>query len=65
MIKDSSIALRIGEHPLSTEREMPIDLSNVMPIDPETKRPTRVGAKILDDGTRVRVAVRSGAVLDK
>ena len=47
------------------EREMPIDLSNVMPIDPETKRPTRVGGKILDDGTRVRVAVRSGAVLDK
>ena len=47
------------------EREAPIDLSNVMAIDGESDRPTRVGSKRLADGTRVRVAVRSGAVLDK
>jgi large subunit ribosomal protein L24 len=47
------------------ERESPIHVSNVMPIDPETKRPTRLGAKILEDGRRVRVARRSGAMLDK
>lgn len=47
------------------DRETPIDLSNVMPVDPETDRPTRVGAKRLDDGTAVRVARRSGSVLDK
>ena len=47
------------------ERESPIHLSNVMPVDPETKKPTRVGAKTLDDGNRVRVARRSGAVMDK
>lgn len=47
------------------ERESPIHISNVMPIDPDTKRPTRVGAKVLEDGRRVRVARRSGAMLDK
>jgi large subunit ribosomal protein L24 len=40
-------------------------LSNVMPADPDTKRPTRVGGKRLDDGRLVRVARRSGAQLDK
>jgi large subunit ribosomal protein L24 len=47
------------------EREAPIHMSNVMPIDPESGKPTRVGTKTLEDGTRVRVARRSGAVLDK
>jgi large subunit ribosomal protein L24 len=47
------------------ERESPVHLSNVMPIDPDTKRPTRVRTKILEDGRRVRVAARSGAMLDK
>ncbi len=47
------------------EREAPVHLSNVMPVDPETKRPTRVGCAKLEDGRRVRVARRSGAMLDK
>jgi large subunit ribosomal protein L24 len=47
------------------ERESSVHLSTVMPIDPETKRPTRVGAKILEDGKRARVARRSGSMLDK
>jgi len=47
------------------EKESPIHLSNVMPIDPESKRPTRVRTKVLDDGKRVRIAARSGAMLDK
>ena len=47
------------------ERESPIHLSNVTPLDPETDKPTRVGTKVLEDGRRVRVAKRSGAVLDK
>jgi large subunit ribosomal protein L24 len=47
------------------EKESPIHLSNVMPIDPESKRPTRVRTKVLDDGRRVRIAARSGAMLDK
>jgi large subunit ribosomal protein L24 len=47
------------------ERESPIDISNVMIWDPDAKRPTRIGSKALEDGRRVRVARRSGAVLDK
>ncbi len=47
------------------DREAPIHLSNVAPIDPENDRPTRVGTRVLGDGQRVRVARRSGAVLEK
>ena len=47
------------------EKEAPLHASNVMPVDPETKKPTRVGAKRLEDGRLVRIAVRSGAMLDK
>ena len=47
------------------DREAPIHISNVAPVDPESDRPSRVGTKILGDGQRVRIARRSGAVLDK
>jgi len=47
------------------EREAPLHVSNVMLWDPEAKRPTRVGSKVLEDGRTVRVARRSGAVLEK
>lgn len=46
------------------DQEAPIHASNVMPIDPKTKKPTRVGYKI-EDGKKVRVAKKSGEVLDK
>jgi len=45
------------------EKPAPIHLSNLALVDPETKRPTRV--RIEDNnGTRVRVAVRSGKQID-
>ncbi|WP_054669367.1 50S ribosomal protein L24 [Calditerricola satsumensis] len=44
--------------------EAPIHVSNVMPIDPKTGQPTRVGYKILENGKKVRIAKKSGAVLD-
>jgi large subunit ribosomal protein L24 len=47
------------------EREAPLHVSNVMLWDPEAKQPTRVGSKTMEDGRRVRVARRSGAVLEK
>jgi large subunit ribosomal protein L24 len=47
------------------ERESPIHESNVMPVDPDSKRATRVRTKVLEDGRRVRVAARSGSMLDK
>jgi len=47
------------------EREQPIHVSNVMLVDPDTKKPTRMGRKVLEDGKRVRVARRSGELIDK
>lgn len=45
-------------------QEAPIHVSNVMPIDPKTGEPTRVGYKIVD-GKKVRIAKKSGEPLDK
>lgn len=43
------------------EKEAPIHASNVMPVDPQTGKPTRVKVKVVD-GKKVRTA-QSGAVL--
>ena len=40
------------------DRDMPIDASNVMLV--HKGKPTRVGYKIQDDGTKVRVAKSTG-----
>ena len=45
------------------EREGPIHISNVMLIDPKTKKPTRVGIT-REDGVRNRVTRASGTKLD-
>jgi len=47
------------------EREGPIHLSNVMLVDPQTDKPTRVGVRALADGRKARVARRSGEFIDK
>ena len=45
------------------EKEGPIDVSNVMVLDPTDNKPTRVGVRRGDDGKRVRYAKRTGAEL--
>ncbi|QPC48045.1 50S ribosomal protein L24 [Mangrovibacillus cuniculi] len=45
-------------------QEAAIHVSNVMVIDPKTNEPTRVGYKV-EDGKKVRVAKKSGEILDK
>lgn len=45
-------------------QEAPIHASNVMLIDPKSGTPTRVGYKVLDNGKKVRVAKKSGEVID-
>ena len=45
-------------------REAAIQLSNIALVDPKDGKATRVGIKINDDGTKVRVAKRSGEVID-
>ncbi|WP_085520763.1 50S ribosomal protein L24 [Tuberibacillus sp. Marseille-P3662] len=46
------------------DMEAPIHVSNVMPLDPSTNEPTRVGYKFEDD-KKVRIAKKSGESLDK
>ncbi len=46
-------------------KEAPIHVSNVMILDPETKKPTRIKKVQQPDGSYVRAAVKSGAILDK
>ena len=45
------------------EVEAPIHASNVMIIDPKTKKPTRIGKKIEKD-KKVRIAIKSSEKLD-
>jgi large subunit ribosomal protein L24 len=46
------------------EKEGPIDVSNVMLLDPGDNKPTRVGIRAGDDGKRVRYAKRTGTVIE-
>jgi large subunit ribosomal protein L24 len=45
-------------------KEAPIHLSNLAYADPKDGKPTRVGFKIMDDGRKVRIAKRSGELID-
>ena len=46
-------------------KEMPIHISNVAYVDPKTNKPTRLGIKMDKNGRKVRVAKKSGEVVDK
>jgi len=50
---------------VTVQRERSMDYSNVNLVDPVTGLPTRVTRKILQDGSKVRVAKRSGAVIPR
>lgn len=45
------------------EMELPIDASNAALIDPQTNKPTRVGFRLLADGSKERYAKKSGVGL--
>jgi len=45
--------------------EAPIHISNVMLIDPATGEPSRVRTQVEDDGTKERIAVKSGNPIPK
>jgi large subunit ribosomal protein L24 len=46
------------------EKEGTIHVSNVAHVDPKSNKSTRIGFKNLEDGRKVRVAKRSGEVID-
>jgi large subunit ribosomal protein L24 len=45
-------------------KELPVHLSKIALADPKDGKPTRVGFKVRDDGTKIRIAKRSGAEID-
>ena len=42
------------------KKEAPIHISNLSLVDPKSGEPTRVAIKVKEDGTKVRVAKKSG-----
>jgi large subunit ribosomal protein L24 len=56
---------RMGDPGGIVDKELTIHISNVAHVDPQSGKPTRIGYKVLDDGKKVRVARRSGEVIDK
>lgn len=46
------------------EQEASIHLSNVKLIDPKSDKPTRVGFRVLENKTKVRVAKATGEVIE-
>jgi len=46
------------------DKEGTIHISNVSLLDPKSGKATRIGFKLLDDGKKVRIARRSGEVID-
>ena len=53
-----------GQAPGIIDKEASIHVSNLSLIDPKDNKPTRVTFKVLEGGRKVRVAKRSGEVID-
>lgn len=47
------------------DKESWLDISNVQVVDPQSGKPSRVGYKFNDDGTKFRVATASDHSLEK
>ena len=45
------------------QKEMPVHISNVLPVDPKGDQATRVGVRINADGSKERIARKSGESL--
>jgi large subunit ribosomal protein L24 len=54
----------MGQQGGIVEKEASIHLSNIALLDPKTDKPTRVGFKVLENGSKVRVARASGQVIE-
>ena len=54
----------VGEQGGIVQKEAPIDLSNLKLVDPKSGKPTRVGFRVLDDGTKARVAKATGELIE-
>jgi large subunit ribosomal protein L24 len=54
----------VGQPGGIVEREAAVHLSNLALIDPKTGKPTKVGFRVIEGGAKVRVARKTGALID-
>lgn len=62
LVKVHVRARRSGEKGQIVEKNLPIQASNVLLVDPKTGKGTRVGKKVVD-GKKVRIAKKSNTTL--
>src|SRR5687768_4745278 len=65
IVKKHRKARRAEEQSGIIEMPAPIHHSNVMLMDPKSGKPTRVKARIDDDGTKERLAVKGGEAIPR
>jgi len=63
IVKRHRKARRAEEQSQIMEMAAPLHHSNVMLLDPKSGAPTRVRRRLDDDGTKERIAVKSGDVI--
>jgi len=54
----------IGEQGGILDKAMPLDISNVLVFNPKSKKGERVGIRVNDDGSKVRIFRGTGDVVD-
>ncbi len=54
----------VGEQGGIQDKAMPLDVSNVLVFNPKSKKGERVGFRVEDDGSKVRVFRGTGEVVD-
>jgi large subunit ribosomal protein L24 len=65
MIKRHTKPTEMNQQGQIVEKEAPIHVSNIQLICPDCTKTGRIGKKILDDGTKVRVCKHCGESIDK
>jgi large subunit ribosomal protein L24 len=65
IVKRHRRARRPEEQSGIIEMPAPVHLSNLMLLDPKSGQPTRIRARIDDDGTKERVSAKSGDAIPR
>ena len=64
MVKRHQKQQRVGDQGGIVQKESPIHLSNLKLVDPKSGNPTKVGFRVLENGTKARVAKATGAIIE-
>lgn len=64
LVKKHTKPTQVSEGGIIT-KELPVNISNVAHVDPKTGNPTKIAFKFLEDGSKVRIAKKSGEIIGK